>query len=116
MRSTSKYCLLLFVLVLSCFTQVQAQDQEEQQKSTFNATELFSPLFMEDKVNSFHSASGKPGPDYWQNTADYDISVELDTTQKTVSGNVTISYENNSPYNLDFLWLQLDQNTFQKDS
>lgn len=116
MRSISKYCLLLFVLVLSCFTQVQAQDQEEQQESTFNATELFSPLFMEDKVNSFHSASGKPGPDYWQNTADYDISVELDTTRKTVSGNVTISYENNSPYNLDFLWLQLDQNTFQKDS
>ncbi|MDZ7681513.1 MAG: hypothetical protein U5J63_07285 [Fodinibius sp.] len=115
MNSISTYFFVLLVLIVGSFTQVQAQDQEEKE-STYDATELFSPLFMEDKVNSYRSASGKPGPDYWQNTADYDISVRLDTTQKTVSGNVTISYENNSPYNLDFLWLQLDQNTFQKDS
>ncbi|HKK45846.1 MAG TPA: M1 family aminopeptidase [Balneolaceae bacterium] len=71
---------------------------------------------MEDQANSFHSATGKPGPEYWQNRADYNIKATLDTTQKKVSGNVTITYTNNSPYNLNFLWLQLDQNTFRKDS
>ncbi len=116
MKFISKYCLLLCIVIFSCFSPVQAQQQDESQESTYNASELFSPLFMEDQFNSFHSATGKPGPNYWQNGADYDIAVKLDTTKKTVSGNVTITYHNNSPYNVDFLWLQLDQNTFQKDS
>jgi len=115
MRSLSKFSLLLLLLVCSAFSISQAQQRDEQE-STFNAHKLFSPLFMEDQSNGFHSATGKPGPDYWQNRADYNIEATLDTTQKKVSGNVTITYKNNSPYNLDFLWLQLDQNTFRKDS
>ncbi|MGD8428225.1 MAG: M1 family metallopeptidase, partial [Balneolaceae bacterium] len=69
-----------------------------------------------DQANGFHSATGMPGPQYWQNRADYEISATLDTTRKRLSGNVTIIYKNNSPYNLNFVWLQLDQNTFREDS
>ncbi|MGB8705921.1 MAG: M1 family metallopeptidase, partial [Gillisia sp.] len=95
----------------------QAQDQKEQKsESNFNKYEAFSPLFMTGQANAFHSATGNPGPEYWQNQANYNIKATLDTINHTVKGSVTITYINNSPYKLNFLWLQLDQNTFRKDS
>ena len=66
--------------------------------------------------NDFRSASGAPGPGYWQQRADYTIAVALDTTQQRVSGTVTIRYTNNSPDSLRFLWLQLDQNLYRPGS
>ena len=62
------------------------------------------------------SASGKPGAQYWQNKADYLIDVRLDTLSDIISGKEIITYTNNSPDELDFLWLQLDQNAFKNDS
>ncbi|GAA4280565.1 hypothetical protein GCM10022260_09860 [Gaetbulibacter aestuarii] len=95
----------------------QEQNQDQQvPKSTFDKYEAFSPLFMTGQTNAFHSATGEPGPMYWQNQANYKIKATLDTINHKVEGKVTITYINNSPYNLDFLWLQLDQNTFRKDS
>lgn len=63
-------------------------------------------------------ASGAPGAAYWQNTADYDIDVELDDVQRRIIGAATITYHNHSPDTLDYLWLQLDQNyqSHQADS
>jgi hypothetical protein len=66
--------------------------------------------------NSFRSASGAPGPNYWQQRADYTIAAALDTTQRRISGTVTIRYTNNSPDTLDFVWLQLDQNLYRSGS
>jgi hypothetical protein len=64
------------------------------------------------------SASGKPGPHYWQNRADYQIRASLNEgeTDTTITGEVIITYINNSPDSLDFLWLQLDQNLFKPGS
>ena len=62
------------------------------------------------------SASGAPGPDYWQQRADYVIDVTLDEDLKTITGSETITYTNNSPDTLPYLWLQLDQNRFRTDS
>lgn len=62
------------------------------------------------------SPLGMPGPAYWQNRADYDIYATLDTLHHKITGKVTISYTNNSPYPLDYLWLQLGQNKFQAGS
>jgi len=62
------------------------------------------------------SAHGAPGPDYWQNRADYDITATLDTAQHLISGIVQITYTNNSPYELPYLWLQLDQNKYRPGS
>jgi hypothetical protein len=66
--------------------------------------------------NGTRSASGAPGPEYWQQRADYSITVTLDTAQKRVAGAVTIRYTNNSPDTLRFIWLQLDQNLYRPGS
>uniref|UniRef100_UPI00263965B0 M1 family metallopeptidase n=1 Tax=Chitinophaga sp. TaxID=1869181 RepID=UPI00263965B0 len=62
------------------------------------------------------TASGRPGTRYWQNAADYKIDVTFDDVKESVSGTVIITYKNNSPENLPFLWLQLDQNIYRLSS
>lgn len=64
----------------------------------------------------YRSASGEPGPAYWQQRADYTLAVTLDTTARRVSGTVRIRYTNNSPDTLRFVWLQLDQNLYRQGS
>lgn len=66
--------------------------------------------------NTVRSASGAPGPDYWQQRADYSIKLVLDDEKQTISGEEVITYFNNSPDGLKYLWLQLDQNRRAKDS
>ncbi|HVP70260.1 MAG TPA: hypothetical protein VMS45_02985, partial [Gemmatimonadaceae bacterium] len=66
--------------------------------------------------NRYRSASGQPGSDYWQQRADYDIAVTLDTTARSIQGRETITYTNNSPDTLTFIWLQLDQNLYRQGS
>ncbi|MCW3116068.1 MAG: peptidase [Chitinophagaceae bacterium] len=88
----------------------------QQQQSVYNNREAFNPQFYPYPGNDFRSASGEPGPRYWQNHADYKIDCTLDTANHGVSGHVEITYTNNSPDNLKFLWLQVDQNIYKKDS
>ena len=66
--------------------------------------------------NSYRSASGAPGVNYWQQRADYDIDVELNDDTHILTGKETITYYNNAPEVLRFLWLQLDQNNLSKDN
>lgn len=60
--------------------------------------------------NEYRTASGAPGPKYWQQRADYDIRCELDEKNLQLKGSGTVTYFNNSPNTLTFLWLQLDEN------
>jgi hypothetical protein len=99
-------CSSLFIMGSVLAQQVQKYDQHQ----------VFDPTFLNEPGTAFRSGSGTPGPMYWQNRADYNISVKLDPDQDMISGNVTISYTNNSPNNLNYLWLQLDQNNFRKNS
>ncbi len=85
-------------------------------QSKYDNKEAFNPQFYPYPGNEVRTASGEPGVKYWQNRADYKISCVLDTVQQTVSGDVEIYYTNNSPENLKFLWLQMDQNIYKKDS
>ncbi|MGO3805498.1 MAG: M1 family metallopeptidase [Sphingobacterium sp.] len=87
-----------------------------QTQSAYNYTETFDPIFYTKNGNAYRSASGKPGPSYWQNAADYILKVSLDDQSDRVSGSVSIKYTNNSPEELKFIWLQLDQNLFNEDS
>lgn len=66
--------------------------------------------------NAYRSASGAPGPSYWQQRADYHIAATLDTTARRVTGTVRIAYTNNSPDSLRFVWMQLDQNLYRSGS
>src|SRR5215467_15896890 len=86
------------------------------QEPRYNAHEAFDPLFYTQSPNEYRSSSGEPGPKYWQNRADYKINCTLDTGLHRVTSEVEISYTNNSPDNLRFLWLQVDQNIYRKDS
>lgn len=66
--------------------------------------------------NMYRSASGAPGPKYWQQRADYDIEAQLDDEQQKLTGAETITYFNNSPDPLSYLWLQLDENEHDSKS
>lgn len=85
-------------------------------QTNYNAKESFDPQFYPYPGNDYRSASGEPGPKYWQNQADYQISCTLDTAKHLVSGEVVLQYTNNSPDQLKFLWLQMDQNIYKSDS
>lgn len=109
-KSTLFFCLLCFW----CFTGLAQQGNLP--ASNYDPHAAFSPLFYTQNGNEYRSASGSPGPKYWQNRADYSITANLDEAKNTVSGTVTITYKNNSPDRLPFLWLQLDQNLFSTES
>jgi hypothetical protein len=66
--------------------------------------------------NEYRTASGAPGHRYWQQRADYVIDVELDDANQRIIGKETVTYKNLSPDTLNYLWVQLDQNIFAKDS
>ncbi len=91
--------------------QVQAQT-----KSNYDQHEAFAPFFYPNFGDEVRTADGRPGPKYWQNSADYKIDVSLDENNHSLSGSVTISYTNNSPQSLPFLWLQMDQNIYSLSS
>ncbi len=90
--------------------------QAQSSGSKYNQHNVFNPLFYPFNGNEYRTAGGEPGIKYWQNRADYKINVTLDTAKNKVSGTVYITYTNNSPDRLPFLWLQLDQNIYKADS
>ncbi|MEO1304547.1 MAG: M1 family aminopeptidase [Pseudomonadota bacterium] len=66
--------------------------------------------------NVYRNAAGEPGHEYWQQEADYSIDVRLDEPARRLIASQTVTYKNNSPDTLRYLWLQLDQNRFREDS
>ena len=66
--------------------------------------------------NVYRNAAGEPGHMYWQQKVDYIIDVKLDEAKRRLSASQTITYQNNSPDTLKYLWVQLDQNKFREDS
>jgi len=100
----------LLVFAFSSF----AQDASVQ--STYDPHALFSPTFYTTGETITRAATGEPNNGYWQNKADYQITASLDEVTHVIKGTVIITYKNNSPHVLPFLWLQLDQNLFNKTS
>lgn len=96
--------LLLFGCVTSLFAQEVPGNQKKFEDFTYR------------QGTAYRTATGKPGPEYWQNRSDYDINVTLDEQAKTIAGNVKIKYTNNSPEPLSYVWLLLEQNRFKADS
>ena len=106
------YCLVVVFIV----NPLHSQDIDEKQKGHIN-TNKFRQLYQEfSSPNMYRAASGAPGPAYYQQQADYKINVELDDKNKMIYGDEIITYTNNSPQKLDYLWVQLDQNVRKKDS
>ena len=101
---TNLSILLLFLTSLVC-----AQDNLNNSKFKQLYEELPTP-------NVYRTASGAPGHEYYQQKADYEINVELDEEKNILKGNEIITYTNNSPDVLNYLWIQLDQNVRAKNS
>ncbi|PAC32806.1 M1 family metallopeptidase [Flectobacillus sp. BAB-3569] len=107
--------ILLIFSGLVAFSNLGALAQ--QTASPYNGNKRFEQLGTDlPTPNSYRTASGAPGKDYFQQRADYDIKVELDDIQRKITGSETITYFNNSPDELRYLWLQLDQNLFKEDA
>ena len=109
----NKYFYLLTCSIMLLSTSIFAQ---EKSASVYDYNAAFRHGFYTKNGTATRSASGKPGHAYWQNSADYKINIRLDEESKFFSGSETITYTNNSPDELDFLWVQVDQNLFKKDS
>ena len=108
--------IVLFVLGLLVSFSGLSQEAKERNQENINVNK-FRQLYQEfSSPNMFRTASGAPGPAYYQQQADYKMDIELDDENKRVYGSETITYTNNSPDNLEYLWVQLDQNIRKKDS
>ena len=82
----------------------------------YHPRETFAPLDLSQAVNRYRSSNGLPGPDYWQNRANYAIRATLDTQAKALRGTERITYTNNSPDTLRVIWLHIEQNLYKADS
>ncbi len=96
--------LVLICMSMSAFAGGQSDDK-------FRQLEELLPT-----PTSVRAASGAPGHAYWQQRADYVIRATLDESKRAITGTETITYHNNSPDTLNYLWVQLDQNIFRSDS
>ena len=104
-NNLSIFIFAFFLFCLNAFSQEKINTNKFRQLNQ----EFSSP-------NMFRTASGAPGPQYYQQQADYKINIELDDINKKIYGDEIITYTNNSPEKLDYLWVQLDQNLRSKDS
>ena len=107
--------IILLLLQWACVIAGTAQTSPEQ-PLPYDPHDLFTQSFIFPPGNTTRSAKGVPGTGYWQNAASYLIHANFSEKDTTVTGDVTITYTNNSPDKLDYLWLQLEQNIFEPSS
>ena len=112
-RDQSLFSPAPFVLVLTLLAPIALAQTAA---PTFDPRITFAPLTLPQPVNSYRSASGQPGPAFWQNEADYTMHATLDPVAKVLTNDEIITYTNNSPDTLPSLWILLEQNTYRADS
>ncbi len=103
--------LAAFVLSLGSVAVAQVEQTKGSFKDKFRQLDEILPT-----ANAYRTAGGEPGHEYWQQQADYVINATLDEENHRITGTTQITYHNNSPDTLRFVWVQLDQNRFNKDS
>jgi len=105
------------ISLIFSFTGISQEVSEESKQKGHLNTNKFRQMYQEfSSPNMFRTAAGAPGPAYYQQQADYKINIELDDQNKRIYGDEIVTYTNNSPDNLEYLWVQLDQNIRKKDS
>jgi len=115
MEKIRYYISTLLILSISV---VFAQEDSSKERAPGHLNQSkFKQMYEEFATpNMYRSASGTPGPNYYQQQADYKMDIELDDKNAIIYGTETITYHNNAPDVLEFLWLQLDQNVRSRDS
>ncbi len=113
MKKIATVCLLLVVI----FPKINAQETTKiKEKGHIDENKFRQMYDLLATPNSYRTASGAPGPDYYQQQADYKMDIELDDKNAKIYGVETITYTNNAKESLDYLWLQLDQNILARTS
>ncbi len=111
-----KYLSLAILFLTAGMSYAQEKEKTEREPGHYN-NNRFKQLYEEFSTpNVYRAGSGAPGPQYYQQQADYVMDIELDDKNAKLYGNETITYTNNSPDVLEYLWVQLDQNVRSKDS
>ena len=108
------FTALLFGSVIAFAQQTPATQTKK--ISNYSYTDAFAPNFYTKNGTATRSASGQPGEKYWQNRADYQLTASLNDKTSEIVGSETLTYTNNSPDKLAFLWMSVDQNLFKNDS
>lgn len=108
--------MTLLLVITSVWSQEVSAPATSGLISKYDYHDAFGPFFYTKNGTNTRSASGLPGPGYWQNRADYQLSAKLNETENEISGTGIITYTNNSPDTMAFLWMYLDQNIFKSDS
>ena len=108
--------MLKNLTIFSIFFILFSANAQQNPTSKYDYRELFKPGFYSKNGTDTRSASGQPGPKYWQNRADYKLTANLNDKTNEISGSEILTYTNNSPDKLGFLWLNVDQNLFRADS
>jgi Peptidase family M1 domain len=112
-----KYLSMITLFLAAGVTYAQNDAEKEERDPGHYNNNRFKQLYEEFATpNVYRSASGAPGPKYYQQQADYVMSLRLDDTNARLYGEETITYTNNSPDDLEYLWVQLDQNKRARDS
>ncbi|MGX5174872.1 M1 family metallopeptidase [Aliikangiella sp. IMCC44653] len=114
MKRINSLSWLLLAAVSTCFSVANASVVKQSKgdfEDKFRQIEEILPT-----PNDYRNAAGEPGKDYWQQQVDYQIAVKLDEKKRRLQGSQTVTYKNNSPYRLKYLWIQLEQNRFASDS
>ena len=78
--------------------------------------DAFAPFFFTKNGTEYRAATGEPGPKYWQNRADYQLAAKLNDSTNEITGTEVLTYTNNSPLKLGFIWMMLEQNLFKASS
>lgn len=108
--------MALFIGISSVWAQQTPATTATNSVNNYDYHDAFAPHFYTKNGTSTRSASGQPGAEYWQNRADYQITAKLNAPTNEIIGTDEITYTNNSPDKLSFVWLNLDQNLFKNDS
>ena len=103
--------ILIALISFTAFSQEKVKQQGHYNVNKFRQLKQELPT-----PDTYHNASGAPGKDYFQQKVDYKMDITLDDKKQRIYGVETITYHNNSPDNLEYLWLQLDQNMQAADS
>ena len=108
-----KNVLFVSLLVLVSNPTLVAQDQKTEERNPDKFKQMYDLLAT---PNMYRTAAGAPGPEYYQQQADYKIDLELDDKNAKIYGQEVVTYTNNAKESLDYLWMQLDQNQHSRKS
>ena len=107
---------LAFLTIVGAVSAQQDNPPPAAPNTKYDYHETFGPPFFTKNGTEYRAADGAPGPKYWQNRADYQLAAKLNDQTNEITGSEILTYTNNSPQKLGFLWMNLEQNLFKQDS